>query len=176
MNQVPMPISPGSGDDDAPRRAERIVYPDNPRYSRIRVISRLMDECIVLPNGYRIGLDPLLGLIPGIGDAIGAGISCYLIYQAARLGLRKRVLLRMLGNVAVETVVGSLPILGDIFDAAWKANMRNLRLLEAHYHPSMAERPARRIRAWLLAVIAAFLAGLIALAMVMVYLIARVFG
>jgi hypothetical protein len=109
-----------------------------------------MDQSIVLPTGYRIGLDPLIGLVPGVGDAISALISCYLVYECARLGIKKRILLLMLGNIGLDTLVGSFPVLGDIFDAAWKSNMRNLRLLDQHYHPAMPERSANQIRAWVI--------------------------
>jgi hypothetical protein len=71
-------------------------------------------------------------LIPGIGDATGAALSIYLIVQAARLGLPVSTLLRMVGNVALETVVGAVPIVGDIFDIVWKANIRNMALLRGH--------------------------------------------
>ena len=115
--------------------AERIVYPPNPRLERIRFLANLLDACILLPNGYRIGIDPILGLIPGVGDLIGAGLSLYLVREAAKLGIPKRILLRMVGNVALETLIGIVPVLGDLFDAAWKANLRNLRLIELHYAP-----------------------------------------
>jgi len=123
-----------------------------------------MDQSIVLPSGYRIGLDPLLGVIPGIGDALGALISCYLVYQAARLGVRKRVLLRMLANILIDACVGSIPLAGDLFDAAWKSNMRNLRLIDQHYHPAMPERSLRRIGGWIVGAFGAVvvITGLIA--------------
>ena len=158
------------------KRPERIVYPENPRYRRIRFLSVLLDQSIVLPNGYRIGLDPILGLIPGIGDGLAAMLSCYLVYESARLGLPKRVLLRMLGNVAVEAAVGTIPLLGDVFDAVWKANMRNLRLLETHYHPGTPERPARRIVVWMVLITGLFLAGISALIFLMMKLIISLFS
>lgn len=133
-------------------RAQRIVYPENPRYRRIRSLSVLMDQSIVLPNGYRIGLDPILGLVPGLGDVVGTLISSYLVYESARLGVRTKVLARMVGNIALEMLAGAFPILGDLFDAFWKANMRNLRLLEEHYHPSLRERSARQIMGWMIVV------------------------
>ena len=133
-------------------RAERIVYPENPRYRRIRSLSILMDQSIVLPSGYRIGLDPLLGLLPGIGDILGTLISSYLVYESAGSVLRKLVLFQMIGNIALEALAGAVPVIGDIFDAAWKANMRNLRLLDQHYHPAMAGRSAGQIIGWMLAV------------------------
>ena len=155
----------------APPRAERIVYPENPRYRRIRVLSVLMDQSITLPSGFRIGLDPLLGLVPGIGDGLGALISCYLVYEAARLGLPKRVLAQMLANVAFDSLSGSVPVLGDVVDAVWKANMRNLRLVDRHYHPAMPERPAGRLALWFAFAGGIFLAGIAALMFMLVKLV-----
>jgi hypothetical protein len=142
---------------DSPKeavRAERIVYPENPRYRRIRSLSVLMDQSIVLPTGYRIGLDPLLGLLPGVGDAVSTTISCYVVYEALLLGLPKRVVMRMISNVILDGLAGSVPVIGDIFDATWKANMRNLRLVEKHYHPTMPQRSPRMIMFLMIAVAA----------------------
>lgn len=140
-----------TGTDADAQRAERIVYPENRRYRRIRSVSMLMDQSILLPNGYRIGLDPLLGLVPGVGDVVTALISSYLVYESARLGLPKRVLFRMAANITIEALAGAFPVIGDLFDAIWKSNIRNLRLLEQHYHPAMPERPAHKIALWMLA-------------------------
>ena len=120
-------------------RAERIVYPANPRLDRVRFLANLLDTCIVLPNGFRIGIDPILGLIPVVGDLLGVGLSLYLVREAARLGVPRWILMRMLGNVALEGLIGVVPVLGDLFDAAFKANIRNLRLIEMHYSPGAAE-------------------------------------
>lgn len=122
-----------------------IEYEESPRLRRIRSFAQLLDQSIVLPGGYRIGIDPIIGLIPGIGDAIATALSFYIVYEAARLGIAKRILLRMCGNVLVETVVGAIPILGDIFDAVWKANIRNFKLIQLHHRPAQPERPARNI-------------------------------
>ncbi|MBD2256352.1 DUF4112 domain-containing protein [Pseudanabaena sp. FACHB-2040] len=101
--------------------------------NRIRRISRLMDTAIGLPGTkFRIGLDPLLGLIPGGGDLITAGISAYIVFLAARFKLPAPVLRKMALNVALESVVGTVPLVGDLFDATFKANLRNLSLLEKH--------------------------------------------
>lgn len=103
------------------------------RLRRLDKLSRLLDNAFAIPGTrFRIGLDGILGLIPGIGDATGAVLSTYLIFQAARLGLPVSTLLRMVGNVALETVVGAVPIVGDIFDIVWKANIRNMALLRGH--------------------------------------------
>lgn len=125
--------------------AQRIDYPANPRLQRMRALSRFLDNSIQLPGGYRIGVDPLIGLIPAAGDLIAAGLSFWIIYDAALLGVPKRVLGKMLGNVIVEMIVGSIPGLGDVFDAAWKANARNMRLVDLNYSPTLKPRSERAI-------------------------------
>ena len=150
-------------------RAERIGYPPNPRLQHVRFFSNLLDQCILLPGGFRIGIDPIIGLIPGFGDVLSTALSLYLVYQGALLGLRKRILLRMLANVAIEALVGTFPVLGDLFDAVWKANMRNLRLIELHYAPGNPGRSKGRILGWIFGVFAVFLAGYLML----VYLFLR---
>jgi len=100
---------------------------------RLDKLSQFLDNAFAIPGTrFRIGLDGIIGLIPGIGDAAGAVLSIYVILQAARLGLPVSTLLRMLGNVAIETVVGAVPIVGDIFDIVWKANTKNMALLRRH--------------------------------------------
>lgn len=100
---------------------------------KIRRLSRLMDTAIGLPGTkFRIGLDPILGLIPGAGDLISTGFSAYIIYLATRFGLPRAALQQMIFNVALEAVVGTVPLVGDLFDAAFKSNIRNLDLLEKH--------------------------------------------
>ena len=79
--------------------------------------------------GYRVGLDGLIGLIPGIGDAVTTGISGYLVVEAWRAGASKTLIARMIGNVALDAVLGAIPLVGDLFDFAFKANARNARLL-----------------------------------------------
>lgn len=113
---------------------------------RIRRIARLLDTAIGIPGTkFRIGLDPILGLIPGGGDLITAGMSMYMIYLATRFGLAKEEIGKMILNVGIETVAGSVPLIGDLFDAYFKANIRNLEILERHLQkteelePLMAE-------------------------------------
>lgn len=79
-----------------------------------------------------MGLDPVLGLIPGAGDLAGALLGGWLILLAAREGAPRGMLLRMLANIGIDTVLGSVPLLGDLFDAGYKANMRNVALLERY--------------------------------------------
>jgi hypothetical protein len=90
----------------------------------------LLDEALPIPGtSQRIGVDAVLGLIPGVGDALGALLSTYIIIEAARRGASPWLVTRMLGNVAIETLIGVVPVAGDVFDVVWKANSRNLRLL-----------------------------------------------
>lgn len=110
----------------------------------LRRLSRLLDSAIPLPGGFRIGLDGILGLVPGVGDALGASLSAYIVVQAARIGASPVTLLRMISNVLVETLAGAVPVLGDLFDFAWKANERNMTLLEAQLQRAPAPGSARR--------------------------------
>ncbi|KJS32508.1 MAG: hypothetical protein VR64_06210 [Desulfatitalea sp. BRH_c12] len=104
-----------------------------PAWRRINRLAWLLDNSIRLPGvNYRIGLDPLLGLVPGIGEALGAVLSMYIIAEGARGGLPRSILLRMGFNVALEVVIGAIPLVGDLFDMTWKANARNVRLIEKY--------------------------------------------
>lgn len=98
---------------------------------RIRALVRLWDEAVRIPGlGWRVGLDALVGLVPGAGDLVGMVVSLGPVVTAARLGAGSSVVGRMLLNVAIDAAVGAVPLVGDVFDAAWKANRRNLDLLE----------------------------------------------
>ncbi len=101
-------------------------------------LSWLLDNSIRLPGGYRIGLDGLIGLIPGIGDAIGGALSTVIFYQAVKANVPKTILVRMMINIVIDAVLGSLPIIGDVFDFIWKANQKNADLL-ARYKLSSDE-------------------------------------
>lgn len=101
--------------------------------NRIRSLSRLMDTAIRLPGiGIRIGLDPIIGLIPGAGDLVSTGFSAYILYLATRFHLPGWIIRRMVFNIGLEAVVGAVPLVGDLFDALYKSNVRNLALLEQH--------------------------------------------
>lgn len=139
---------------------------DESRLRRLDRLAQLLDTAIPIPGTrFRLGLDGLLGLVPGVGDTIGAVFSAYIIFEAARLGFPTGTLLRMVGNVAVETLVGTVPIIGDIFDIAWKANIRNLALLRAHRIEVARrdERSPRQIRSLFVVVMVLTMIGLIAL-------------
>lgn len=99
---------------------------------RLNRLAWLLDSAIRLPGGFRVGLDGIIGLVPGIGDLVGAALSSYLVVEAARLKLPFRLLARMAMNVLIELVVGVIPIVGDIFDFAFKANLRNMQLMNEY--------------------------------------------
>jgi hypothetical protein len=99
---------------------------------RVHRIAHLMDSSIRLPGGYRIGVDGLIGLVPVVGDLAAAGASFYIVAQAAGAGVPSSVLTRMVLNVALDAVIGAIPVLGDVFDFAFKANLRNARLMDAY--------------------------------------------
>ena len=101
------------------------------RLARLRRVARLMDSSFGLPGTrFRFGLDSLFGLAPVAGDAASALVSLYIVLEARRLGAPTALLARMVGNMAADTLGGSVPLLGDLFDAAFKSNLRNLALLE----------------------------------------------
>ena len=103
------------------------------RLARIRRLAWLIDSAFRLPGTrFRFGLNSIIGLAPGAGDAVLGLLSLYIIQQAHALGLPRHKLARMAGNVAVEVVGGSVPVLGDLFDVALKANIRNIRIIEGH--------------------------------------------
>ncbi|WP_417616902.1 DUF4112 domain-containing protein [Oceanisphaera sp.] len=99
---------------------------------RLERVAWILDSAVRLPGGFRVGLDGIIGLVPGIGDLIGAALSSYIVVEAARLKLPLRVLARMAMNVLIELVVGIIPLFGDLFDFAFKANVRNVRLLNEY--------------------------------------------
>jgi hypothetical protein len=125
---------------------------------RLARLAWLLDAAIPVPGTrFRVGLDALIGIVPVVGDLIGVALSGYILAEAARLGASRSVLARMAFNVAVEGLAGLVPLAGDVFDAAWKANQRNVRLLAR-----WLERPARTQRSSA-ALVWGFIALLVAL-------------
>jgi hypothetical protein len=128
------------------------------RHERLRRLDRLawlLDNSIPLPGTrFRIGLDGLIGLVPGVGDVAGALLSSYLIAEAARGGASASLILRMALNVAIETIVGFVPILGDLFDFGFKANARNVRLLRENVVDPSRTRTKSRFVVGIAAVVA----------------------
>lgn len=123
------------------------------RLDRARQYAWLLDSAFRVPGtNFRFGIEPLISLVPGLGDIAGAGLSLTLIYNAARLGISKVVLARMAGNVLLEALVGTIPLVGDAWDFFYKANRRNYALLERHLH-SGSRRAERSDWFWLASVI-----------------------
>lgn len=141
---------------------------------RLRRLAWLLDNSIPLPGGYRIGVDGLIGLIPGFGDAAGALLSSYIVVEAGRLGASKSVLLRMAFNVFLETVIGTIPLAGDLFDFVYKANARNVRLLELHARGPQRQRKSNRFAAT--AIIIGVLAVVILIVWGVIALLGALFG
>ena len=115
------------------------------RVARIRRLSRVLDSAVTIPRtNIKVGLDPIVGVLPGIGDVVPTAASAYIVAEAAALGAPRATLLRMCLNLLVDAVVGSIPLLGDAFDVAWRANDRNVRLLEARLADPSGTRRDRR--------------------------------
>lgn len=112
---------------------------------RVRMVSYLLDNAFPVPGTpYRVGLDPFLGLIPGGGDTLGAVMSAYIVLEALQLRLPRETLIRMVTNLLTDSVLGVIPFVGDLFDFGWKANSRNVALLEQHLANPTRARPADR--------------------------------
>lgn len=132
--------------------ADLIHQPMNPEKTRakLKALAWWLDSSIRLPGGFRIGADAIVGLIPFLGDLLGLLLSGYIVLQAARLRAPLSVLARMLLNVAVEGLIGLVPLAGDVLDAAWKANLRNVQLLEGYLdNPAATTASSRRLFALL---------------------------
>ena len=117
------------------------AVPPAKRLKRLRRLAWLIDGAFGIPfTRFRFGLNSVIGLTPAAGDAALAAISLYIVNEARHLGVPPHVLARMLRNVAIEAVGGAVPILGNLFDVAFKANLRNLALIEEHLGVSLRRR------------------------------------
>jgi hypothetical protein len=116
------------------------------RLEHLRRFAYWLDEGIRIPGtSWRVGLDPILGLLPGVGDAAGALLAAVILLEAARRGLSRFTLGRMAWNIAVDALLGAVPLIGDIFDAGWKANLRNVALIDRHAAVPADARKADRL-------------------------------
>ncbi|MEG3919290.1 DUF4112 domain-containing protein [Microcoleus sp. POL10_C6] len=151
--------------------------PNNPSPShvaslrRLRRISHLLDNAIPIPGTkYRIGLDPILGLIPGGGDVISSIFAGYVVFKSAQMGVPQETLVKMAANIVFDTVAGTVPVAGDLVDVAWKANVKNIELLDAHLGSPEQGKKAD----WLF--VAALLLGLILIVGGVIFLSVMLFG
>ena len=118
--------------DPAPDR-DRGTQADQRRVARARAVARLLDESVRVPGTrFRIGFDPILGMLPYVGDGVASIGSLYVVYVGARLGLPPRALAKMSALVVLDFVAGSVPVIGSVVDAALKVNVRNVAAIEAH--------------------------------------------
>ncbi len=128
-------VDTGSGADEDVGVGGEIEGAGGDERAELLALGRLsyyLDDLFRVPGtSYRIGLDPLVGLVPGLGDATTSAASAYIVARAAAIGVPRATLARMLLVLVVDAVVGALPLVGDVFDAVWKANVRNVRLAEA---------------------------------------------
>ena len=148
------------------------------RLAALARFAELLDSGIRIPGTQlRFGLDPLIGLIPGVGDAAGAVLAGWILVEAIRLGASRATLVRIAGNIALDAGVGAVPLIGDIFDFAWKANVRNVTLLERHLRdPARAMRADRSFVAFVIGGITVVTLGLFALAAILTIRLLRVLG
>ncbi len=115
------------------RRLRRLTPGQTQRLEALRRVARLLDSALPVPGtSHRFGLDPILGLIPGLGDLVSPLFTIAVILHAREIGVPGVVQLRMIFNVAIDTIVGFVPLLGDLFDVAWKSNNMNVARLEPH--------------------------------------------
>jgi hypothetical protein len=117
----------------------------------LRKLSNFLDKSLGVPGTpYSIGLDPIIGLVPGGGDLLTGLLSFYIVFKAAQLGLPRETLVRLVVNILIDVFVGTIPLLGDFFDVVWKANSKNMDLLETHFSVPQTAKKADRLFIFLL--------------------------
>lgn len=132
-NEEPATSTSPGGEQAEETLGDEATASEQAALKRVRAVSRLLDDAIPVPGtDFRVGLDPILGILPVAGDGVAMLVSLYPVVEAYRLGMSRGALAKMLALVAIDAVVGSVPVLGPVFDAFWKANKWNLRTLEDH--------------------------------------------
>ena len=143
----------------------------NKSIQNLKRISELLDTKYSGPFGIKFGLDPIIGLIPGIGDVVTTFLSLYIILQAYFLGVGSTIILRMLINVLIENILDMIPILGNFFDFFWKSNSKNLQILESFVEDS--NRTLQTSKAVLFVVLGFFLLLTVAITFVSLVLLKK---
>jgi len=146
----------------------------------LQLLALLTDNVFRLPGlGWRFGLDPLIGLFPIVGDLASALVSLYIMQTATQFDVPRSTLARMALNVAVDYLLGSIPLIGNVFDFWWKANYRNVQLLERALNAPVQQRRRNKVADWLfiggvlLALLAVFLGSLVAAVLIANWIISR---
>jgi hypothetical protein len=134
----------------------------DPRIADVESVARWLDYAFELPGGFRFGVAGIVGLIPGIGDILDAIVSLYIVTRAIQVGVARVAIARMLVNICIEGIAGSVPFVGDLFDVAFKANKRNYLILKSH----LAEPRRQQAKDWLF-LLAAFLLAIVAIVLPM---------
>ena len=150
--------------------------PSNVEIERgLETLGRVMDNQFQIPIiGWRFGLDSIVGLIPGVGDTATSAVSLYILAAAARYRVPKITMLRMAANIGLDFTLGSLPVVGDLFDAWWKSNTRNIRLIRERATAAPDEVRRGRVTDWLfIGVLMLILVGLLVGSLALVYLALR---
>lgn len=148
----------------------------------LEMLARLMDTLIEIPGTrIRLGLDAIVGLVPGLGDLLTTLVSLYILGAARRYGVPRVTMLRMAANVAVDVALGSVPLVGDVFDVFWKSNVKNVALLERHVKATPSEKRRAAKGDWLflaglIVLLIALLAGALAAAYGLIYLLSHAFA
>lgn len=141
--------------------------------SNLNALAKIMDAQFRIPGtDIRFGIDALVGLIPGVGDVVTFLISSYMVSTAAKQGVSNYVLVRMILNIILDGLVGAIPILGDVFDVVFKANQRNMKLLQEHYAEGKHRGSAKKI---IIPVVIVFIALLMGLTWLVYRIIASAF-
>jgi Domain of unknown function (DUF4112) len=144
------------------------------RLDRLRSVARTLDSLFRVPVlGIRFGVDALIGLIPGMGDVVTAVFGSWMLVEAFRMRVPRVVLFRMLMNTSIDVIAGFVPLLGDLFDVAWKPHLRNLALIERHAVPG---RPATRGDYVFVTIVCALLVGAALVAMILLWFLLSAIG
>lgn len=139
---------------------------------RLQQMSHVLDKAIAIPGlGIRVGLDPILGLLPGGGDVMTGLLSVYIVFEAAKMGLPAQTLGRMGFNIVLDVLSGMVPVLGDLFDVGWKANSQNVALIEKHVAAPAPSQTADKVFAFL--VIGALIALVLGVATLSAWIVAQ---
>ena len=110
---------------------EEIIEMNEEKLLKLKLLSERLDDLIKIPGtNQKIGIDAITGVIPVLGDLIGAVFSSYIMYSGIKMGVSPKIVTKMAMNIAIDFIIGSFPVIGDIFDVLWKANKRNVELIE----------------------------------------------